>query len=114
MRVLKELLEAIILFFVCVLAIAYLNYNSLLLALAFLFITILIFLKWHTKEDVAYYLTAFIIGPIGESLTIYYGAWYYTNPTLFGLPIWAPMAWGAAVTIIRRISMIVLNFTRKD
>ncbi|MDQ5890093.1 MAG: hypothetical protein QG609_586, partial [Patescibacteria group bacterium] len=27
---------------------------------------------------------------------------------------WAPMAWGAAVTIIRRISMIVLNFTRKD
>ncbi|MFA6466956.1 MAG: hypothetical protein WCV71_03785 [Patescibacteria group bacterium] len=109
MKKIKELLLAIILFAVCVVAITYLYNNNTWLTIVFVIITALIFLKWHEKEDLSYYFTAFILGPIGESLTIHQGAWYYSNPTFFGLPLWAPMAWGAAVTIIRRISIMVLK-----
>jgi len=105
----KELILAILLFAICVLAITFLQHNNLWLDIAFIFISLLILGLWHNKVDVIYYFTAFILGPLGEISIIYQGAWQYNNPDIFGLPLWAPMAWGAAVTIIRRIAKIIIK-----
>lgn len=59
---------------------------------------------WHEKHDIYYYLTALILGPLGEITAVYIGVWTYTNPTAFGIPLWLPFAWGSFVMLAKRIA----------
>ncbi len=55
----------------------------------------LLYLK--TRRYFFGYLFGFVLGPVSEILLIHRGAWAYTEPGLFGVPLWLPFLWGAAV-----------------
>jgi hypothetical protein len=59
--------------------------------------------KWHTKSDLIFYFVAFVLGPLGELIAIYFGAWGYTEPFYF-IPIWLPFLWGIAALFMKKLS----------
>ena len=60
---------------------------------------------WHKKEDVLVFVVAAVIGPLGEIVAVYFGAWTYANPTFWGIPIWLPLLWGLAGVFIKRVGL---------
>jgi hypothetical protein len=57
--------------------------------------------KWHTVQDVIFFLVPFFLGPIGEAIAIYNGAWKYTKPVAL-IPMWLPLAWGCAALYMKK------------
>lgn len=56
------------------------------------------------KSDVAIYFLAGAGGAVGEIIAVAYGAWIYSIPAFFGIPIWLPFLWGAAGVYIKGLS----------
>ncbi len=85
----------------------------------FLLMFILIFLGggslflWREKEDIYFFTVGFIIGPFVEVISIYFGVWKYANPTVLGMPIWLPFAWGFVVLLITRITKTITKIKAK-
>ena len=52
------------------------------LTICYVVISIVVLMKWHTKSDLLFYFITFILGPLGESVAIYLGAWKYSRPLL--------------------------------
>ena len=46
----------------------------------------------QTKRASSTYILGFSLGPLGESVCVYLGAWSYAHTPL--IPIWLPPAWG--------------------
>jgi hypothetical protein len=82
--------------------------NPAILALCFIFISLLMLFKWHTKSDLFFYFTAFTLGPIAEMVNIYNGVWKYSKSD-FLIPIWLPFGWGIAILIIKKLSDTILK-----
>lgn len=82
--------------------------NPAILALCFVFISLLMLFKWHTKSDLFFYSAAFILGPIAEIVTIYNGVWKYSKAD-FLIPIWLPFGWGIAFLIIKKLSDTIIK-----
>lgn len=40
------------------------------------------------------YILIGIAGPVSEMICIASGAWSYSDPVIFGIPIWLPLVWG--------------------
>jgi hypothetical protein len=59
---------------------------------------------WHRKDDVVFFMTGAVIGPIGETVCISFGTWQYVNPTMIGIPVWLPLAWEIAAILVKRLS----------
>jgi hypothetical protein len=57
-------------------------------------IIVLVYLK--SRRLFFTYLFGFMLGPLAEVLAILAGAWTYTVPQFFGIPVWLPFLWGAA------------------
>lgn len=51
--------------------------------------------RWHRADDLAFYFVPFVLGPVGEAIAIYSGAWQYSRPWML-VPVWLPFAWGCA------------------
>jgi len=69
--------------------------NALLLAAAF--IEALIALRlWHTRYDTVFFLVLAILGTCAEIVFVQSGVWCYANPSLLGIPVWFPLAFGTA------------------
>jgi hypothetical protein len=99
----NELLLEILLFWSGILTIGML-YNSNLILTLFLIVYWMIGIKfWHKTQDLYFFITGAVVGPIGEIICIHFGVWHYANPTLFGIPIWLPFVWGLATILIKRI-----------
>lgn len=64
---------------------------------------------WHKKIDFITFVMTAAIGTIVEIISINTGVWAYLNPTILGIPIWIPLAWGYAGVFIRRISVTIGN-----
>lgn len=101
--VFQYLLEA--LFFslgVLIISLGYMNnYLTGVLLLVLLGLELIV---WHEKMDILIFFVGAIVGPIAEVIAIAFGAWNYANPTVFGIPIWLPLAWGIITLSINRIS----------
>lgn len=78
--------------------------NNLLTTILLLALLGLEAIFWHEKTDFLLFLVGAIVGPTGEIIAILFGAWQYANPTLLGIPIWLPLAWGIITLSIKRIS----------
>jgi hypothetical protein len=74
----------------------------------FIFTSILVFIRWHTRSDLVFYFTAFVIGSVAESIAIYFGAWKYSKP-FYLIPIWLPLLWGIAALIVKNMSETLLK-----
>lgn len=109
----KELSFEIALFSVGIAAISLFYHNNLLLTLI-LFAGVLFGMKvWYKKHDIYFFITGAVVGPIGEIVAIYFGAWQYTNPTFFGIPLWLPLVWGLSITVIKRFAEIFIKIEMK-
>jgi len=107
----KELLFELIIYFLCVALAGFLWHKPIILTVCYAVITIITLIKWHTKSDLFFYFVAFVLGPLGESIGIYFGAWQYSKP-FYLIPIWLPLLWGIAALFIKNISENLLR--RRD
>jgi len=52
-----------------------------------------------------------IAGAIAEIIGIYFGAWSYSKPFFYGIPIWLPFLWGIAALFLIKLSESIKNIT---
>jgi hypothetical protein len=51
---------------------------------------------WHERHDVSFFLILAVFGTLAEMAFTHSGVWQYANPTLLGIPLWFPLAFGTA------------------
>lgn len=85
--------------------------------LVFIILLILLWMSahhFHKKEDVLFIVLAGIIGPATEIVCISTGAWFYSNPTILGIPFWLPVAYALLGLVVKRTATSVVNFVFKN
>lgn len=100
-------------------AVSYLPYYAACIALAstlwrdpfFLLCTYLVLSaamlwRWHAIQDIIFFAVPFVLGPVGEAVAIYNGAWHYTKPLLL-IPMWLPFAWGCAALYMKKTADVL-------
>ena len=58
---------------------------------------------WHDRYDLSVFLVIAVLGSLAEALFVHSGVWRYANPTLLGVPLWFPLAFGTAALIGERL-----------
>lgn len=56
--------------------------------------------SWDWHRALACYVFGAVLGPFGEMLAVYHGAWCYPDPTCLGIPVYLPFGWGLMVVVI--------------
>jgi hypothetical protein len=74
----------------------------------YIVISLIILLKWHTHGDIFFYVVTFFLGPMGESVAVYFGAWEYSKP-FYLIPIWLPFLWGITALFMKNICETILK-----
>jgi hypothetical protein len=87
-------------------------HKPVILTICYVVISIVVFIKWHTKSDLLFYFVTFILGPLRESVAIYPGAWKYSSP-LYLIPSWLPFLWGICALFLKNISETLLTVGKK-
>jgi len=87
---------------VSMISLFYMNDILLTVLLSLLFIGV--FRLLYVKKNLYQFALGAFFGSLAEVICIHFGAWTYTNPTLFGIPLWLPVGWGIAVVTIIRMS----------
>jgi hypothetical protein len=80
-----------------------------LLFVAFVGLSIAMLWRWHTFHDVIFFIVPCILGPIGEAIAIYNGAWHYSKPFQL-VPIWLPLAWGCAALYMKKTADALADY----
>ena len=76
--------------------------NSLLLFAATSCSTGLLFVMFHERDDLAYGMTALVLGLIIESFGVLTGMWWYPQPDILGIPYWFATMWISVGVLGRR------------
>lgn len=108
----KELAFELGLYALCIALVGSLWHKPVTLTICYVVISIVVLMKWHTKSDLLFYFITFILGPIGESVAIYLGAWKYSRP-LYLIPSWLPFLWGICALFLKHISETILTSGKK-
>jgi len=58
---------------------------------------------WHDRLDVSFFLIIAVLGSLAEAVFVHSGVWRYANPTLLGVPLWFPVAFGTTALIGKRL-----------
>jgi hypothetical protein len=77
--------------------------NPVVLTLAYVGLSTAMLWRWHETDDIIFYVVPFVLGPVGEAVAIYFGAWSYAKP-LELVPLWLPFAWGCAALYMKKTS----------
>ena len=109
----KELIYEVLLFCIGVLLISFYYTNDLLLTFLLVLVWLIGIIFWHKKHDVYFFIIGSICGPIGEIVSIHFGAWSYTNPMFLGIPLWLPFGWGLVTVLIKRIAETFVKIEMK-
>jgi len=104
----KELTFEIGIYGLCIVLVGSLWHKPILLTICYIIISIMVLIKWHQKSDLVFYAITFFLGPIGESVAIYLGAWQYSRPFYF-IPAWLPFLWGICALFLKNISDTILK-----
>jgi hypothetical protein len=75
--------------------------DPIFLLCAFIGLSTAMLWRWHAIQDLIFFAIPFFLGPVGEAVAIYYGAWHYAKPLLL-IPIWLPFAWGCAALYMKK------------
>jgi uncharacterized membrane protein YoaT (DUF817 family) len=62
---------------------------------------------WHERHNVSFFLILAVFGTLAEMAFTHSGAWQYANPTLLGIPLWFPLAFGTAGLTGQRLARTV-------
>ena len=60
---------------------------------------------WHERYDITFFFVISVFGTVAERVFVKSGIWYYTNPTLYGIPLWFPVAFGTTALIGQRLAL---------
>ncbi len=99
-----ELIMELVAFCVLVTSVALLWRNNLLLFIVALVECLIALALWHSRLDVSFFLIIALLGSLAEAVFVRFGAWHYTNPTLLGVPLWFPLAFGTTGLIGGRLA----------
>jgi hypothetical protein len=77
-----------------------------LLTLALLVIAATMILSGTRRaHDTLFFILAGIWGALSEAVAVNFGgAWHYSSPFQFGIPLWLPILWGIAGIFLIRLS----------
>jgi hypothetical protein len=62
---------------------------------------------WHDRYDVSFFLIIAVLGSLAEAVFVRFGVWHYANPTLLGVPLWFPLAFGTTGLIGERMARTI-------
>jgi hypothetical protein len=65
---------------------------------------------WHNRLDVSFFLVIAVLGTLAEAVFVQFGVWHYVNPTLLGVPLWFPLAFGTTGLIGSRLAQTIVAF----
>ena len=108
----KELAFELGIYALCIVLVGTLWHKPDILTICYVVISIGVLIKWHTKSDLLFYCITFVLGPIGESVAIYQGAWEYSRP-FYLIPSWLPFLWGICALFLKNISETILKSRKK-
>ena len=78
--------------------------NNLLLLGAMSAECVVVLGLWHDRLDLSFFLVIGVLGTLAELLFVHSGAWQYANPTVLGMPVWFPVAFGTTGLIGGRMA----------
>lgn len=64
---------------------------------------------WHDRYDVSIFLVIAVLGSLAEAAFVHYGVWRYSNPSLLGVPVWFPLAFGTSGLIGGRLARCIAS-----
>jgi len=99
----KELIIEVLIYALSITLAALLWHNPVFLSICYVLISIFMLYRWHAKSDLIFYFVAVVLGPLGEVVAVYFGAWQYSKP-LYLIPIWLPFLWGIAALFMKKLS----------
>ncbi len=78
------------------------KYN-LILVITLIVLATLMLLMNKSKQELLTFIFCAFFGAIAEIFAVIFGAWEYTNPNLFNIPIWLIVLWGIASVFMVRV-----------
>jgi uncharacterized membrane protein YoaT (DUF817 family) len=99
----SELVRGIAAFSLLVAAIVLLWRDNLVLLLALLVESLAALGLWHDRYDLSVFVIVGVLGSLAEAVFVRFGVWQYANPTLLGVPLWFPFAFGTSALIGKRL-----------
>ncbi|MFQ5528113.1 MAG: hypothetical protein ACE5GX_17885 [Thermoanaerobaculia bacterium] len=81
-------------------------HRPLVLAAIYATASVTLLAHWKQPGDWLMYACGFVLGPGGEIVAIYGGAWRYAE-TVWLIPAWLPPAWGMAALILLRLARAI-------
>lgn len=77
--------------------------NNIVLFVMLLSTSVLMLSVEKSKQEVETFIFSAVFGASAECIAIIFGAWTYSNPDLFNIPIWLPFLWGIAAVFMVRV-----------
>ena len=74
--------------------------NIILASISIGIISILGLIKWNSKITLLVFIFGALFGAGGEMIAISFGAWWYSNPNAYNIPLWLFFVWGNAAAFI--------------
>ena len=85
-------------------------FNTPMILLGVLISLSILYLLWvKTRRANLTYTIGFLLGPTGESLCVYLGAWDYARAPV--IPIWLPVAWGLVSVVFDNLNQTISELT---
>jgi hypothetical protein len=106
-RVWYEFFVTIAAFALLVVSVSLLWRNNLLLLIVALVEGAAALRLWHDRYDVSFFLIIAVLGSLAEAVFVQFGVWHYANPTLLGVPLWFPLAFGTTGLIGERMARTI-------
>lgn len=99
----RELAQEISLFSMLAVAIVLFQNQSALALTLLLAIALVTLALWHDRYDRWSFFVVAVFGTCAEVFFVHYGVWHYENPTVLGIPVWFPVAFGTSALIGERL-----------
>jgi uncharacterized membrane protein YoaT (DUF817 family) len=87
--------------------------NNLVLLTAVLIQCLVALWYWHERYDITFFLVISVFGTVAEGVFVRSGIWQYNNPTLYGVPLWFPFAFGTTALISQRLALTLTEIWNK-
>ena len=108
-----ELVVELAAFSILVASVGLLWRNNLLLFAIMLVECLAALWLWHDRYDVSFFLIIAVLGTLAEAMLVHSGVWQYANPTLLGMPLWFPWAFGTTGLIGERLARTITAMWEK-
>jgi hypothetical protein len=99
-----ELVIEMAAFVVLVACVALLWTHNLVLSVLMAMECVFALARWHDRLDICFFLVIAVLGTLAEAVFVQFGVWEYANPTLLGVPVWFPLAFGTTGLIGGRLA----------